>query len=104
MEPVEGHAIQGLKNMTESMVPGIFRPEDLDDRRLVSDGEAFEMTKLLARREGLFVGSSSGAAVAIAMDIAREIDGGTIVVILPDRGDRYLSTMQFRSICGKCPP
>ena len=104
VEPVEGHAIQGLKNMTESMVPGIFRPEELDDRRLVADGEAFEMTKLLARREGLFVGSSSGAAVAIAMHIAREIDGGTIVVILPDRGDRYLSTMQFRSICGKCPP
>ena len=104
VEPVEGHAIQGLKNMTESMVPGIFRPEELDDRRLVADGEAFEMTKLLARREGLFVGSSSGAAVAIAMDIAREIDEGTIVVITPDRGDRYLSTMQFRSICGKCPP
>ena len=104
VEPVEGHAIQGLKNMTESMVPGIFRPQDLDDRRLVNDGEAFEMTKLLARREGLFVGSSSGAAVAIAMDLAREIDGGTIVVITPDRGDRYLSTMQFRSICGKGPP
>ncbi len=104
VEPVEGHAIQGLKNMTESMVPGIFRPEELDDRRLVSDGEAFEMTKLLARREGLFVGSSSGAAVAVAMQIATEIDGGTIVVLLPDRGDRYLSTMQFRSICGKCPP
>ena len=104
VEPVEGHAIQGLKNMTESMVPGIFRPEELDDRRLVADGEAFEMTKLLARREGLFVGSSSGAAVAIAMAIAREIDEGTIVVITPDRGDRYLSTMQFRSICGKCPP
>ena len=104
VEPEIGHAIQGLKNMTESMVPGIFAPGDLDDKRVVTDGEAFDMTKLLARREGLFVGSSSGAAVAVALKIAAEIDRGIIVALLPDRGDRYLSTMQFRSICGKCPP
>jgi len=104
VEPVEGHAIQGLKNMTESMVPGIFAADDLDDRRMVTDEEAFDMTRVLARREGLFVGSSSGAAVAVAARIAEEIDQGTIVALLPDRGDRYLSTMQFRSICGKCPP
>jgi cysteine synthase B len=103
-EPVMGHAIQGLKNMTESMVPGIFAPGDLDDRRLVNDDEAFDATRMLAREEGLFVGSSSGAAVSVALRIAEEIDSGTIVVLLPDRGDRYLSTMQFRSICGKCPP
>jgi cysteine synthase B len=104
VEPVMGHAIQGLKNMTESMVPGIYRPEELDAVEMVDDGEAFEMTQLLAQREGLFVGSSSGAAVAVAARIAAGLDRGTIVVILPDRGDRYLSTMQFRSICGKCPP
>lgn len=104
VEPVTGHAIQGLKNMTESMVPRIFAPGELDRREMVTDGEAFEMTKLLAQREGLFVGSSSGAAVAVAARIADELDHGTIVVIMPDRGDRYLSTMQFRSICGKCPP
>jgi cysteine synthase B len=104
VEPVMGHAIQGLKNMTESMVPGIFAAAELDDRRLVDDDEAFDVTKMLARSEGLFVGSSSGAAVAVALQIAAEIDEGTIVVLLPDRGDRYLSTMQFRSICGKCPP
>jgi cysteine synthase B len=104
VEPVMGHAIQGLKNMTESMVPGIFAEDDLDDRRLVTDEDAFDMTRLLARGEGLFVGSSSGAAVAVAVRLASEIDHGTIVALLPDRGDRYLSTMQFRSICGKCPP
>jgi S-sulfo-L-cysteine synthase (O-acetyl-L-serine-dependent) len=104
VEPVMGHAIQGLKNMTESMVPGIYRQDELDAVEMVDDGEAFEMTQLLAQREGLFVGSSSGAAVAVAARIAAGLDGGTIVVILPDRGDRYLSTMQFRSICGKCPP
>jgi cysteine synthase B len=103
VEPVTGHAIQGLKNMTESMVPGIFAAGELDDRRLVNDDEAFAATKMLARAEGLFVGSSSGAAVAVALEIAAEIDAGTIVVLLPDRGDRYLSTMQFRSICAKCP-
>ena len=103
VEPVMGHAIQGLKNMTESMVPGIFAAADLDDRRLVDDDEAFDATRMLARSEGLFVGSSSGAAVAVALQIAAEIDEGTIVVLLPDRGDRYLSTMQFRSICAKCP-
>jgi cysteine synthase B len=103
VEPVMGHAIQGLKNMTESMVPGIFAASDLDDRRLVNDDEAFDATKMLARSEGLFVGSSSGGAVAVALKIAAEIDEGTIVVLLPDRGDRYLSTMQFRSICAKCP-
>jgi cysteine synthase B len=104
VEPVMGHTIQGLKNMTESMVPAIYESAGLDDKRMVTDGEAFEVTKLLARREGLFVGSSSGAAVAVALRIAAEIDRGTIVALLPDRGDRYLSTMQFRSICGKCPP
>lgn len=104
VEPVMGHTIQGLKNMTESMVPGIYHPEELDQKEMVDDGEAFETTKLLATREGLFVGTSGGAAVAVALRIAKAIDRGTIVAILPDRGDRYLSTMQFRSICAKCPP
>jgi cysteine synthase B len=104
VEPAMGHTIQGLKNMTESMVPGIYRPEELDLTETVDDGEAFETTRLLATREGLFVGTSSGAAAAVALRIARQIEGGTIVVILPDRGDRYLSTMQFRSVCAKCPP
>jgi len=104
VEPVIGHTIQGLKNMTESMVPGIFHPEQLDLKEMVEDGEAFETTKLLATREGLFVGTSAGAAVAVALRLAKMIEHGNIVVILPDRGDRYLSTMQFRSVCAKCPP
>ena len=104
VEPVPGHTIQGLKNMTESMVPGIYHPEELDQKEMVEDGEAFETTKLLATKEGLFVGTSSGAAVAVALRIAAKLDRGTIVAILPDRGDRYLSTMQFRSVCAKCPP
>jgi cysteine synthase B len=104
VEPVMGHTIQGLKNMTESMVPGIYSPDQLDLKEMVEDGEAFETTKLLATKEGLFVGTSAGAAVAVALRVANRIDRGTVVVILPDRGDRYLSTMQFRSVCAKCPP
>jgi len=104
VEPVVGHTIQGLKNMTESIVPGIYHPEELDLKEMVEDGEAFETTKLLATQEGLFVGTSGGAAVAVALRVAKMIGRGTIVAILPDRGDRYLSTMQFRSICARCPP
>jgi len=104
VEPSLGHTIQGLKNMTESMVPGIYDPSLLDEKITVEDGEAFETTRLLAAHEGIFVGMSSGAAVAGALAIGHQMTGGTIVVILPDRGDRYLSTTLFRSICAKCPP
>jgi cysteine synthase B len=104
VEPPEGHTIQGLKNMTESIVPKIYNPKMLDEKITVEDGEAFETTRLLAAKEGIFVGMSSGAAVAGALRIAKEINSGTIVALLPDRGDRYLSTMLFMSVCAKCPP
>jgi cysteine synthase B len=104
VEPSEGHTLQGLKNMTESIVPGIYEPAELADKIEVSDGEAFELTRLLATREGLFLGMSSGAAVAGALRVAEDMTSGTIVALLPDRGDRYLSTTLFRSVCAKCPP
>lgn len=104
IEPPEGHTIQGLKNMTESMVPKIYNKNMLDDKITVEDGEAFETTRLLAAREGVFVGMSSGAAVAGALRVAETMSSGTIVALLPDRGDRYLSTTLFRSICARCPP
>jgi len=104
VEPPEGHAIQGLKNMTESIVPQIYDPSKLDEKITIDDGEAFETTRLLAQKEGVFVGMSSGAAVAGALRIAKDMSSGTIVFILPDGGERYLSTMLFRSICAKCPP
>lgn len=104
IEPAKGHAIQGLKNMEESIVPKIYHPEVVDEKITIEDEEAFETTRLLATWEGIFVGMSSGAAVAGVLQIAKKIKFGTIVVILPDRGDRYLSTTLFRSICAKCPP
>jgi cysteine synthase B len=104
IEPLPGHTIQGLKNMTESIVPPIYDPKMLDEKITIDDGQAFETTRALAAYEGIFVGMSSGAAVAGALKIAKKMKSGTIVVILCDRGDRYLSTTLFRSICAKCPP
>jgi cysteine synthase B len=104
VEPTEGHTIQGLKNLKESIVPRIFNLDSIDEKITIKDEEAFETTRILATKEGIFVGMSSGAAVAGALYKAKNMDSGTIVTILPDRGDRYLSTTLFRSICAKCPP
>lgn len=105
VEPTVGHSIQGLKNMNEAIVPEIYNPGALDDIIPVEDEEAFSMCRELALREGLFCGMSSGAAVAGALKAAERLQaGGTVVTLLPDRGDRYLSTTLFRSICADCPP
>jgi cysteine synthase B len=104
VEPHLGHKIQGLKNMSESIVPKIFNPKAMDQKWSVVDDDAFTMTRRLALEEGLFVGMSSGAAMWAAVKKANELKDGTIVVILPDRGDRYLSTTLFTSVCAKCPP
>ncbi|MEW6720786.1 MAG: cysteine synthase family protein [Thermodesulfobacteriota bacterium] len=104
VEPTLGHRIQGLKNMKEAIVPPIYREESLDWKIVVEDEPAFLTARRLALEEGLFVGMSSGAAVAGAIEVARGMARGTVVVLLPDRGDRYLSTSLFRSTCGKCPP
>jgi cysteine synthase B len=104
VEPTVNHSIQGLKNLHESIVPRIFKSSALDDEITITDDEAFETTRLLATKEGLFVGMSSGAAVAGALKVAKGMKSGTVVVLLPDRGDRYLSTSLFMSTCAHCPP
>ncbi|HMD67391.1 MAG TPA: cysteine synthase family protein [Chitinivibrionales bacterium] len=105
VEPELNHRIQGLKNMGESIVPEIYDPSLLDRKITCSDENAFNTTRELALREGLFCGISSGAALWGAMHAARDLPrGSTVVVILPDRGDRYLSTEVFRSVCALCPP
>lgn len=104
VEPVVGHRIQGLKNMSECITPKIFDPQKLDERYIVNDEEAFNTTRMLAVKEGIFVGMSSGAAMHIALRKSSELKEGVIVVIFPDRGDRYLSTSLFTSVCSKCPP
>lgn len=104
VEPTKEHTIQGLKNLHESIVPRIFNASAMDDELTVTDDEAFNMTRHLATKEGLFVGMSSGAAVAGALKYAKGMKSGTVVVLLPDRGDRYLSTKLFMSTCACCPP
>jgi S-sulfo-L-cysteine synthase (O-acetyl-L-serine-dependent) len=104
IEPRLGHKVQGLKNMKEAIVPEIYHSEALATKLTIDDELAFATARDLAVREGLFVGMSSGAAVAGALQVAREMPAGTIVTLLPDRGDRYLSTSLFRSVCACCPP
>ncbi len=95
VEPYLGHGIQGLKNMKESYTPEIFDKSILDASVHIDDDTAFEAARQLARTEGLFVGMSSGAAMAGAIEEARRIKKGVVVTIFPDSGERYLSTSLF---------
>lgn len=85
------HGIEGLKHMQTAIVPGIYDSTLADDTIRISTEEAYSMMKRLAKEEGLFVGISSGANVAAALNVAKTIDEGTIVTILCDDGARYLS-------------
>ena len=96
VEPYLGHRIQGLKNLKEAYVPGIYEREAFDDKVNIDDAPAYEMARRLAREEGLMVGMSSGAAMHVACELASELDSGVIVAILPDGGERYLSTELFQ--------
>jgi cysteine synthase B len=104
VEPVLGHKIQGLKNMKEAIVPAIYDPAAYHRKLVVEDDDAFETARMLAVRQGIFCGMSGGAAVAGALRLTAELESGMVVVIIPDRGDRYLSTNLFKSMCAQCPP
>jgi len=93
--PVKGHYIQGIKNMEEAIVPALYNPDKIDITVMVKTKDAFELSRRIMREEGIPVGMSSGAAMVAALDIANKIDQGHIVVIFPDRVDKYLSTDLF---------
>ncbi len=93
--PVKGHYIQGLKSMEEAIVPAIYDPSKIDETVMVTTEQAFEMSRQIVQKEGIFVGMSSGAAMYAALETAKKIKSGVIVVILPDRGEKYLSTELF---------
>ncbi len=95
VEPYMGHKIQGLKNMKESYRPGIYDRSRLDEKVNILDEDAFEMARRLLREEGISAGMSSGAAMHVAAEMARTMEEGLIVVILPDGAERYLSTELF---------
>ena len=86
------HGLEGLKHMATSIVPGIYHEDELDEKIPVSTEDAYSMVYRLSQEEGLLVGQSSGAALFAALKIARRLRSGTIVVIFPDFGDKYLTT------------
>jgi len=94
--PVRGHYIQGLKNLEEAIVPAIYDAAKIDRHIMVETEDAFDLARRLALEEGIFAGMSSGAALYAARVLAAEIEAGTIVTILPDRGEKYLSTSLFK--------
>ncbi len=91
-EPLPGELVQGLRSLDEGFVPPVLDPSVLDDKFLVSNRDAVVGVRRLLDEEGIFAGLSCGAAVAVAARVAREMDGGSVVVLLADGGWKYLST------------
>jgi S-sulfo-L-cysteine synthase (O-acetyl-L-serine-dependent) len=86
------HGLEGLKHMASSIVPGIYKEEELDRKIPVATEDAYNMVYRLSQEEGVLVGQSSGGALVVGLKIARTLRKGTVVVIFPDFGDKYLST------------
>ena len=93
--PIKGHYIQGLKNMEEAIVPAIYNPSRIDVQIMVESEEAIAMARRIIAEEGIFAGMSSGAAMLAALKTAEKIEKGNIVVVFPDRAEKYLSTKMF---------
>ena len=94
-QPIRGHYIQGLKNMEEAIVPDIYDPSQIDMQEMVESEEAIAMAREIIAREAIFAGMSSGAAMLAAVRTAQHIERGNIVVVFPDRAEKYLSTTMF---------
>jgi cysteine synthase B len=94
-EPEEGSSIPGIRKWPEAYLPKIFERPRVDRFERVSQADAEEMTRRLAREEGIFAGISSGGSMHVALRIAAEVEDAVIVSIVCDRGDRYLSTGVF---------
>ena len=91
-EPLPGEQVQGLRSLDEGFVPPVLDASVLDDRFLVSNRDALVGLRRLLRDEGIFAGLSSGAAIAVAIRVAREMERGAVVALLADAGWKYLST------------
>jgi len=95
VQPEEGSHIPGIRKWPQEYLPAIYASDNIDEILLVDQQTAEHTTRQLAAKEGIFAGISSGGAVAVALRLAQEIDNATIVSIVCDRGDRYLSTGVF---------
>lgn len=93
--PVKGHYIQGLKNMDEAIVPEIYDSDQIDIQEMIESEEAIVTARTIIAKEGIFAGMSSGAAMLAAIRTAARIESGNIVVVFPDRAEKYLSTSMF---------
>ena len=96
VQPTDGSSIPGIRRWPKEYLPAIFHAEQVDRTMDVSQQLAEDTTRLLAKREGIFAGISSGGALAAAIQLSRELEGALIVTIICDRGDRYLSTGVFQ--------
>jgi len=94
-QPTEGSQIPGIRKWPQAYLPKIYDAKRVDRVESVSQADAEDMTRRLAREEGIFAGISSGGAVAVALRVSAEVKNATIVAIVCDRGDRYLSTGVF---------
>ena len=95
VQPEEGTRIPGIRKWPQEYLPKIFNPSKVDLILEVNQQEAERHTKLLAQKEGVFAGMSSGGAVSAALKVCNELEEGVVVVIICDRGDRYLSSGLF---------
>ena len=97
VEPNLGHKIQGLKNLKEAYKPGIWDKTIIDEKINIKDEDAYATTRELVKQEGIFVGMSSGATMHVALQKIKKLKKGLVVALLPDTGERYLSTKLFHS-------
>ncbi len=97
VEPYIGHKLQGMKSLKEAYRPGIYNRKMMDEKVYIEDEDAFKTARMLALKEGLLVGMSSGAVMFVALQKAKELKKGKVIVaILPDTGERYLTTELFK--------
>lgn len=94
-QPAEGAKIPGIRRWSTALLPAIFNPDKVDEKRNITQEAAYQGARNLAQKEGIMAGVSAGGAYALACDLAKELDEGCIVFIVCDRGDRYLSTDLF---------
>jgi cysteine synthase B len=96
-QPQEGSRIPGIRKWQEAYLPKIYDPTNVDELVFVSQQDAEDMCRRMAREEGIFAGISAAGACWVALQIAQKVENATIVFIVCDRGDRYLSTGVFPS-------
>ncbi|MFM2055828.1 MAG: cysteine synthase CysM [Pseudomonadota bacterium] len=94
-QPAEGSRIPGIRKWPEAYLPKIYDPRNVDELVLVTQADAEDMARRLAREEGIFAGISAAGACRVALQIAEQVENATIVFVVCDRGDRYLSTGVF---------